>query len=189
MLRNGSGTCRLVLWCPEFLGCRGHERAYRAHSTFQHVSPDGGLINIIPFPHKLPVYQHARGCHAVFCSTSSSCQTVCMCKTTEPAVRSPQRDSVWSGGEGRCTHETCRKETKKRETAKKARRRQAKTTKQAHHASPSPPPRVVPEPTQSATTKTSTPCHPQSSAHHLEYTVQKQLNKHAIPAPVLRQAR
>ena len=28
------------------------------HSTFQHVSPDGSLNNIIPFPQKLPIYQH-----------------------------------------------------------------------------------------------------------------------------------
>ena len=32
------------------------------HSTFQHVSPDGGLINIIPFPQKLPIYQQSSSC-------------------------------------------------------------------------------------------------------------------------------
>ena len=31
------------------------------HSTFQHVSPGGSLNNIIPFPQKLPIYQHCDG--------------------------------------------------------------------------------------------------------------------------------
>ena len=38
------------------LGCG--ELAHMTHSTFQHVSPDGSLNSIIPFPQKLPIYQH-----------------------------------------------------------------------------------------------------------------------------------
>ena len=33
------------------------------HPTFQHVSPDGGLINIMPFPQKLPIYQQYKYTH------------------------------------------------------------------------------------------------------------------------------
>ena len=32
-------------WFPEFLDCRSHELAYRAHSTFRAVPPEQGLNN------------------------------------------------------------------------------------------------------------------------------------------------
>ena len=42
------------------------------HSTFQHVSPDGSLNNIIPFPQKLPIYQQPRGgCSSISIGNSS----------------------------------------------------------------------------------------------------------------------